>query len=206
MKTVLVTGSAGFIGFYLCTRLLKDGFRVIGLDAMTAFMDIELAGKLIDTPYPTHAVMRFDHRSGALQARKVIEKSLGEGHMLWDWDDGTKEIVAVNNIRKSALAILVGVLFILAGLTISNTLIILRPHEMARGSVDYFSWIFQSRHEHVEGISQSSSSVSHAMCQVQPSVFGFYWGRPLSILYFFNRMIHLRIDDLLVGRCSSSGE
>ena len=30
---------------------------------------------------------------------------------------------ALNNLRKNALAILVGVLFILAGLTISNTLI-----------------------------------------------------------------------------------
>jgi putative ABC transport system permease protein len=68
-------------------------------------------------------VMRFDKRADALQARTVIEKSLGETQMLWDWDEGTKDIVAINNIRKSALAILVGVLFILAGLTISNTLI-----------------------------------------------------------------------------------
>ena len=42
MKTVLVTGSAGFIGFFLCTRLLKDGFRVIGLDAMTDYYDVRL--------------------------------------------------------------------------------------------------------------------------------------------------------------------
>ncbi|MBL91393.1 MAG: hypothetical protein CMH56_06215 [Myxococcales bacterium] len=95
----------------------------LGLDAMTAFMDIELAGKLIDTPYPTHAAMRFDRRADALQAREVIAQSLGNNLMLWDWDEGTKEIVAINNVRKSALAILVGVLFILAGLTISNTLI-----------------------------------------------------------------------------------
>ncbi|CTQ56186.1 UDP-glucose 4-epimerase [Roseibium album] len=42
MKTVLVTGSAGFIGYYLCTRLLEDGFRVIGLDAMTDYYDVRL--------------------------------------------------------------------------------------------------------------------------------------------------------------------
>jgi UDP-glucuronate 4-epimerase len=42
MKTVLVTGSAGFIGYYLCTRLLQDGFRVIGLDAMTDYYDVRL--------------------------------------------------------------------------------------------------------------------------------------------------------------------
>lgn len=95
----------------------------LGLDAMTAFMDVDLAGKLIDTPYPTHAAMRFDRRADALQAREVIAKSLDSNHMLWDWHEGTQEIVAINDMRKSALAILVGVLFILAGLTISNTLI-----------------------------------------------------------------------------------
>lgn len=42
MKTVLVTGSAGFIGYFLCTRLLQDGFRVIGLDAMTDYYDVAL--------------------------------------------------------------------------------------------------------------------------------------------------------------------
>lgn len=42
MKTVLVTGSAGFIGYFLCTRLLADGFRVIGLDAMTDYYDVRL--------------------------------------------------------------------------------------------------------------------------------------------------------------------
>jgi UDP-glucuronate 4-epimerase len=42
MQTVLVTGSAGFIGFHLCRRLLDEGFRVIGLDAMTDYYDVAL--------------------------------------------------------------------------------------------------------------------------------------------------------------------
>lgn len=42
MQTVLVTGSAGFIGFHLCRRLLEDGFRVIGLDAMTDYYEVAL--------------------------------------------------------------------------------------------------------------------------------------------------------------------
>ncbi|MBO6920548.1 MAG: GDP-mannose 4,6-dehydratase [Rhizobiaceae bacterium] len=42
MHSVLVTGSAGFIGFHLSRQLLDEGFRVIGLDAMTDYYDIEL--------------------------------------------------------------------------------------------------------------------------------------------------------------------
>lgn len=41
-RTALVTGSAGFIGYHLCRRLLADGFRVIGLDAMTDYYDVAL--------------------------------------------------------------------------------------------------------------------------------------------------------------------
>lgn len=42
MRTVLVTGSAGFIGFHLSQRLLADGFRVVGYDAMTDYYDVRL--------------------------------------------------------------------------------------------------------------------------------------------------------------------
>ena len=42
MRTALVTGSAGFIGSFVCERLLRDGFRVIGLDAMTDYYEVSL--------------------------------------------------------------------------------------------------------------------------------------------------------------------
>lgn len=42
MKTIFVTGSAGFIGFHLCKLLLAEGFRVAGYDGMTDYYDITL--------------------------------------------------------------------------------------------------------------------------------------------------------------------
>ncbi|WP_044038665.1 NAD-dependent epimerase/dehydratase family protein [Octadecabacter arcticus] len=42
MPKVLVTGSAGFIGYHLCKHLLAEGFDVIGLDAMTDYYDVRL--------------------------------------------------------------------------------------------------------------------------------------------------------------------
>jgi UDP-glucuronate 4-epimerase len=41
-KTVLVTGSAGFIGFHTSKRLLDAGWRVIGFDCMSDYYDVNL--------------------------------------------------------------------------------------------------------------------------------------------------------------------
>ncbi len=42
MRTALVTGSSGFIGFHLCRRLLADGFRVAGIDNLSDYYDVTL--------------------------------------------------------------------------------------------------------------------------------------------------------------------
>ncbi len=42
MRTVLITGTGGFIGFHLAQLLLKEGFRVVGYDAMTDYYDVSL--------------------------------------------------------------------------------------------------------------------------------------------------------------------
>ena len=39
MKTALVTGSAGFIGFHTAKRWLEEGWQVVGLDAFTDYYD-----------------------------------------------------------------------------------------------------------------------------------------------------------------------
>ena len=41
-KTALVTGAAGFIGFHLSKRLLKDGIKVIGVDNLNDYYDVSL--------------------------------------------------------------------------------------------------------------------------------------------------------------------
>ncbi|MEP0942353.1 MAG: NAD-dependent epimerase/dehydratase family protein [Rhizobiaceae bacterium] len=45
MRKVLVTGSAGFIGFHLAQLLLEEGIHVVGFDAMTDYYDVRLKEK-----------------------------------------------------------------------------------------------------------------------------------------------------------------
>lgn len=42
---ILVTGTAGFIGFHLARRLIADGHMVVGFDGMTTYYDIRLKHK-----------------------------------------------------------------------------------------------------------------------------------------------------------------
>jgi UDP-glucuronate 4-epimerase len=54
MQRILITGSAGFIGFHLARRLLAAGHRVHGYDGMTSYYDVALKRQrhamLLQTP------------------------------------------------------------------------------------------------------------------------------------------------------------
>ena len=45
---ILVTGAAGFIGFYLCKKLLENGYNVIGIDNLNKYYDIALKEKRLE--------------------------------------------------------------------------------------------------------------------------------------------------------------
>lgn len=42
MPTALVTGSAGFIGYFVCRVLLDEGWRVVGVDCLSDYYDVGL--------------------------------------------------------------------------------------------------------------------------------------------------------------------
>ena len=46
---IIVTGSAGFIGFHLCKLLLDTGYTVFGIDALTDYYDPDLKRTLGNT-------------------------------------------------------------------------------------------------------------------------------------------------------------
>ena len=44
-SSILVTGSAGFIGMHLCLKLKSEGFSVVGIDNLNDYYDVELKKK-----------------------------------------------------------------------------------------------------------------------------------------------------------------
>ena len=50
MKTILVTGGAGFIGSHLCERLLSDGTEVLCVDNFFTGSKVNIK-HLLDNPY-----------------------------------------------------------------------------------------------------------------------------------------------------------
>jgi len=47
-KSILVTGSAGFIGFFLCKKLIEDGYKVIGIDNINDYYDTTLKNRRLE--------------------------------------------------------------------------------------------------------------------------------------------------------------
>ena len=47
-KNILVTGAAGFIGFHLCKKLIAHGIKIIGIDNINDYYDIELKKKRLE--------------------------------------------------------------------------------------------------------------------------------------------------------------
>ena len=72
---VLVTGSAGFIGFHLTQRLLADGHQVLGFDGMTSYYDTELKEA-------RHARLRrsnaFSAIEGMLEDKPILDAAIAD--------------------------------------------------------------------------------------------------------------------------------
>jgi len=75
-KNVLVTGAAGFIGYHLAQRVLKDGRTVTGIDNINPYYDVSLKEARLErlTPFENFSFFKIDIADrGALD--KIFESS-----------------------------------------------------------------------------------------------------------------------------------
>lgn len=75
MKTFLVTGTAGFIGFHLAQRLLGEGHQVVGYDNVNDYYSVELkeSRNSILSKNPNYVFFRAD-----LEDKKTMERVFGK--------------------------------------------------------------------------------------------------------------------------------
>ncbi len=68
MKSILITGAAGFLGSHLCDKFIKEGYRVIGMDNLITgdLKNIEHLFKLEQFEFYNHDVSKFVHVAGQL--------------------------------------------------------------------------------------------------------------------------------------------
>lgn len=74
-KTYLVTGAAGFIGFFLSERLLKQGCRVIGIDNINDYYDVNLKYARLDRLKPFE---KFTFIKGDISDKSMVMKTFEE--------------------------------------------------------------------------------------------------------------------------------
>lgn len=76
-ETYLVTGAAGFIGSYLCRRLLDEGCRVIGMDNLNEYYDVGLKEARLDmlSPFGGFSMVRGD-----ISDKETVEKVFEDHH------------------------------------------------------------------------------------------------------------------------------
>ena len=89
MRRVLITGTAGFIGFHLAKLLLAEGFPVQGYDGMTDYYDVRLKQRrhamLLQNPHfaTTEGMLedhaRFDAVADAFEPEIIVHLAAQAG-------------------------------------------------------------------------------------------------------------------------------
>jgi UDP-glucuronate 4-epimerase len=129
MKTILVTGTAGFIGFSLARQLLADGHSVIGVDVVNPYYPVEVKRQRLDI---LAGFERFSAVEEDLCDLSAMEKAFAEH---------SPQIVV--NLAAQA------------GVRHSIT----HPHDYQRSNLQGFLNILEcSRHGNVERLVYASSS------------------------------------------------
>ena len=143
-KKILITGTAGFIGFHLVTRLLKEKFNIIGIDAVNPYYDISLK-------YDRLAQHGIDGRD--VLHGKPVHSSIHTGYTFYKADlENQAAMEAIFNNEKPDVVINLAAQ---AGVRYSLS----HPREYIKSNIDGFVNIMEGcRYNNVRHLIYASSS------------------------------------------------
>jgi UDP-glucuronate 4-epimerase len=157
VKKVLITGTAGFIGFHLARRLVEQGFYVTGLDIINDYYDVELKYDRLESSGISRSTIGYNQlvTSSLTQNYQFIQLKLEDRDALFELFANRRFDVVVNLAAQ-------------AGVRYSLT----HPQVYIDSNITGFLNILEAcRHHPVENLIYASSS----------SVYGLNKNMPFSV-------------------------
>jgi UDP-glucuronate 4-epimerase len=198
---ILITGAAGFIGFHLSKKLLKQGCTVVGLDNLNNYYDPNLKQARLDqlTPHPS-----FTHVNIDLANRSAMEDLFSK----WRFD-AVMNLAAQAGVRYSLKnphsyvnTNIVGFLNVLEGCRHTNVKhLVFASSSSVYGANTNMPFSVHDNVDHPVSLYAVSKKSNELMAHSYSSLFGFPctglrfftvygpWGRPDMALFLFTRAI-----------------
>lgn len=156
MNKILITGTAGFIGFHLANRLINDGNEVVGLDIINDYYDINLKYNRLEH----HGI-----EAREMKEREIKDSSIHKNYRFLKADLADHDFVVDFMVKEKFdyvvnLAAQAGVRY-----SIDN------PRAYTRSNIDGFLSILEGAR---------FSDVKHVVYASTSSVYGLNTGMPLS--------------------------
>ncbi|MCT7508241.1 NAD-dependent epimerase [Aliarcobacter cryaerophilus] len=164
---ILVTGTAGFIGYHLAKKLLERGDEVVGLDNINDYYDVNLKyARLNELGISKEEIIENKLISSKTYSKhKFVKIDLADTNSIYNLFE-TKKFDAVCNLAAQA-----GVRY-----SIEN------PHEYIDSNIKGFMNILEAcRHNGVKNLSYASSSSVYGLNKSQPFKTSDHTDHPISL-------------------------
>ena len=166
---ILVTGTAGFIGFHLAQKLLERGDEVVGLDNINDYYDVNLK-------YARLAELGISVISNKFEENTLVQSSKYPKHKFVKMD--LSDTNSIYNLFKKEKFDAVCNLAAQAGVRYS----IENPHAYIDSNIKGFMNVLEAcRHNNVNNLSYASSSSVYGLNKSQPFKTSDHTDHPVSL-------------------------
>lgn len=209
MRRVLITGTAGFIGFHLAKLLLDEGFQVHGFDGMTDYYDVRLKQRrhaiLLQSPHfsKTEGMLEdqalFDQTADAFRPEVIVHLA-GQAGVRYSLENPRayldSNVIGTFNVMEAARRLEVTHLLMASSSSVYGANIVLPFTETERTETPLSIYAATKK---------ANESMGHAyahLCNLPTTMFRFFtvygpWGRPdLAFFKFANAILEGRAIDI----------